>query len=198
MLLNNIIDSKNKMELIRELCLHESWEYCISELAKETGIHRVRISNLVKELYNYNIIKVRKKGKVSLISINKDNFFVREFLIRIFHEEEGIAEKAMNKLVKRLNRFSKNIISIVLYGSAIKSNFTFKSDIDIMIIYEKKTDEKEIEKIILKHMDKGLNISYDFIRLKEFKKLYSEKEPSIKTLVSNHKILYGKKILEIL
>ena len=127
MLLNNIIDSKNKMELIRELCLHESWEYCISELAKETGIHRVRISNLVKELYNYNIIKVRKKGKVSLISINKDNFFVREFLIRIFHEEEGIAEKAMNKLVKRLNRFSKNIISIVLYGSAIKSNFTFKN-----------------------------------------------------------------------
>lgn len=197
MLLNKIIDSKNKIKLIRELSLHESWEYSISELGKETGLHRVRISNLIKELYNYNVIKIRKKGKVSLISINKDNFFVRELLIKTFHKEKYISEKTMMQMVKLL-KYKKNIISIILYGSTVKSNFTFKSDIDLMIIYEKNVDEKQIEKIIQKYANKGIYISYDFIKLKEFKKLYLEKEPSIVTLIKNHKVLYGKKLLEII
>lgn len=197
MLLNHIVDSKNKLKLVRELSLHESWEYSIKELERETKIHRVRISNLLKELYNYNVIKIRKKGKVSLISINKNNFFVKEFLIKIFHEETKISEKIMIRLVKKL-KFIKNIISIVLYGSAVKSNFTFKSDIDLMIIYENKINKEEIEKTIQQYMDKGVIISYDFIKLKEFRRLYLEKEPSIYTLIKDHKVLYGKKLLEII
>lgn len=197
MLLNNIINSKNKVKLVRELSLHESWEYSINELEKETKIHRVRISNLIKELYNYNVIKIRKKGKVSLISINKDNFFVKELLIKIFHKEKEITEKTMTHLVNGL-KSKKNIISIVLYGSAVKSDFTFKSDIDLMIIYKNNMDKKQTEKTIQKYTDKGIHISYDFIKLKEFKKLYLEKEASIVTLVKNHKVLYGKKLLEII
>lgn len=197
MLLNNILDTKNKMKLVRELSSHESWEYSINELEKETGIHRVRISSLIKELYKSNVIKIRKKGKVSLVSINKDNFFVRELLIKMFHKEKKLAEEIMAAMVKELKQ-KKNITSIVLYGSAVKPSFTFKSDIDLMIIYENNINKEEIEKLTNKYANKGMLISYDFIELKEFKKLYSEKEASIITLVKNHKVLYGKRLLEII
>jgi len=197
MLLDNVLDSKNKMNLVRELSLHELWEYSINELEKETGIHRVRISSLIKELYENKVIKIRKKGKVSLISINKDNFFVKELLIKTFHKEKKLAEEITTRMVKEL-KTKKNIISIVLYGSAVKPSFTFKSDIDLMIIYENNLNKEEIERLIKKYVDKGILISYDFIMIKEFKKIYSEKEASVVTLMENHKVLYGKKLLEII
>lgn len=197
MLLDNVLDSKNKMKLVRELSLHESWDYSINELEKETGIHRVRISGLIKDLYGHNVIKIRKKGRVSLISINRDNFFVRELLIKTFHKEKKLAEEIMMVMIKEL-KTKKNITSIVLYGSAVKPGFTFKSDIDLMVVYENNINKEEIEKLIKKYTNKGILISCDFITLKEFKKFYSEKEASIITLVENHKVLYGKKLLEII
>ena len=100
-------------------------------------------------------------------------------------------------MVKEL-KIKKNIISIVLYGSAVKPGFTFESDIDLMVIYESNINKEEIEKVIKKYTNKGMLISYDFMTLREFKKLYSDKEASIITLVENHKVLYGKKLLEII
>ncbi len=197
MLLDNVLDAKNKMKLVRELSLHESWEYSINELEKETGIHRVRISSLIKDLYKHNIIKVRKKGKVSLVSVNKDNFFVKELLVKTFHKEKKLAGQIMSQMIKEL-KIKKNIISIALYGSAVKPSFTFESDIDLMIIYKNNVNKEEIEKVIKKYTNKGILISYDFMTLKEFKKLYLEKEASIITLVEDHKVLYGKKLLEII
>lgn len=197
MLLDNVLDAKNKMKLVRELSLHESWEYSINELEKETGIHRVRISSLIKDLYGHNVIKIRKKGKVSLVSINKGSFFVRELLIKTFHKEKNLAGQIMSQMIKEL-KIKKNIISIVLYGSAVKPIFTFESDIDLMVIYENSINKEGIEKIIKKYTNKGMLISYDFMTLREFKKLYSDKEASIITLVEDHKVLYGKKLLEII
>lgn len=196
MLLNNILNSRNKLKLIRELSLYEE-EYCINELAEKTGIHRVRVSNLIDELQKYNIIKFKTKGKVKLISINKENYFVRELIIKLFQKENDLPKKVAKNFVKRV-KLPKQIISIILYGSSIKKTFTFKSDIDLMIIYKNKLDEGFIKPFIEEFLKKGILISYDLITLEEFKKLYKQKEASIVTLVKNHIVLYGRRILELI
>jgi len=196
MLLDNVLDTKNRMKLIRELSLHPSWEYSISELEKQTGIHRVRLSSMIKSLYAQNVVKTRQKGKTTLVSIN-GNVLVKEVLIKLFSKEKSIAEELASKAVNAI-KTKKNIVSVAVYGSAVKPSFTFSSDIDLMIIHEGGISEEEIEKAAEKITAQGVTVSYDAITLKEFKQLYSEKEPSITTLVESHKVLYGKKLLEII
>ncbi|MCX6707559.1 MAG: nucleotidyltransferase domain-containing protein [Candidatus Woesearchaeota archaeon] len=197
MLLDHIIDSKNKIKLMRELSLHENWEYSINELVKNTGIHRVRISSLIKELADLGAIKIKTKGRVRLVSINKGNYFVKNILIELFKKEKNLAIDIASEVVKDIKR-DKNVISIILFGSSIKERFTFKSDIDIMVIYSKDEHIKNIDKIIEEYDKHGLLISYDTISVDEFKKLFREKEASIVSLVKDNKTLYGKNVLEMI
>jgi len=195
MLLDNIIDSKNKIAIVRELSNHEDWEYSISELAKETGIHRVRVSSTIKYLADNGVIKIKTKGKTRLISINKENYLVKNIIINLFEKEKKFALEIANEIVRNINK--ERVISILLYGSAVKKDFKFNSDIDLMVLYDKKINDKKIEKVIEEYNKKGLLISYDILDIKEFKKLFKEKEPSIITLIKNNKTLYGKKIIEL-
>ncbi len=196
MLLDNIIDSKNKIAIVRELSNHEDWEYSIGELAKETGIHRVRVSSTIKYLADAGVIKIKTKGKTRLISINKENYLVKTIIIDLFEKEKNLVIDVTNGIAKNIKE--KTILSVILFGSAVKDDFRFNSDIDLMIIYNKKINDKKIEKVIEEYNKKGLLISYDILDIKEFKKLFKEKEPSIVTLIKDNKTLYGKKVLELI
>ncbi|MDD5133501.1 MAG: nucleotidyltransferase domain-containing protein [Candidatus Nanoarchaeia archaeon] len=196
MLLDNILNSGNKLKLLRELSLHENWNYNINELAKNTDIHRVRISSLIKELADSGVIKIINKGKVKLISINKENYFVKNILIDLFDKENNLALHIAQKIADEIKK-EKGIVSIILFGSAIKNKFTFKSDLDLMIIINKEIDAKYIENIIKKYSN-GILISYDIINIAIFKKLFKEKEASIVSLIKDNKTLYGKDVLEVI
>ncbi|MBS3163714.1 nucleotidyltransferase domain-containing protein [Candidatus Woesearchaeota archaeon] len=196
MLLDTIIDSKNKIAIVRELSNHENWEYTISELAKETRIHRVRVSGTIKYLADMGVIKIKTKGKIKLISINKENYLVKNIIINLFEKEKNLAFEIADDIVRNMNK--ERIISVILFGSAIKKDFRFNSDIDLMILYDKKINNKRIERIIEEYNKKGLLISYDSLDIKEFKKFLKEKEPSIVTLIKDNKVVYGKKILELI
>ena len=198
MLLTNVLDSKNKLKLLRELCLNENWEYSVNELSKNAGIHRVLVSKLIKELNSSNIIRIKNKGKTKLISINQDNCFVAEILIELFKKERDFPIKLAQDFADRL-KHDTNIVSIILYGSASKNKLTFKSDIDIMIITKAEIRNKSnIEKMAEDFAKIGVLIMYDTITLSEFKKAYAEKESAIVSIVKDNKLLYGKSILEVI
>lgn len=198
MLLDKTLDSKNKLKVIRELCLHENWEYSIDELSKNTGVHRVLLSGLIPKLVSLNVVKIKTKGKSKLISINKDNFFVQKILIELFKREKDLPLLVAQNFVKKL-KLSHNVISVILYGSAAKQTFSFKSDIDLMIISKNEIrDKQRIEEAINQFSKKGILITCDFITLDEFKKLHREKEAAISALVEDHRTICGKKLLEII
>ena len=198
MLLDKILDSKNKLKVIRELCLHENWEYSMDELSKNTSVHRVLLSKMIPKLADFNVVKIKTKGKSKLISINKDNFFVRKTLIDLFKKEKDLPILIAQNFVKKL-KLDSNIISIIIYGSAAKQTFTFKSDIDLMIASKHEIkNRQQIEKIINQFGENGIMIVCDYITLDELKRLYKEKEAAILTLVEDHRVIYGKKLLEII
>ena len=195
-MLLNIIASKNKITVLRELCQHEGYQYSVTELAERIKIHRVRLFTLINELEQSGVVKTLRKGKVRLISINNHNNYVREILTKAFEMEKSAPIDAAKEFVKQIDK--KNIISIVLYGSSIKKNFTFKSDLDIMIITSGKINEDKISEIAGKFLEKGILIMEDVIYLREFRKLYEQKEPAIVTLINDHLVLYGKQLLGII
>lgn len=45
---------------------------CVSEIAEETGEDRSKVSHALKNLLNCNFVRVEKKGRRRVYSINKD------------------------------------------------------------------------------------------------------------------------------
>ena len=191
-LIEDVLGSKNKIKLIRFLIKHKNWEFNITELSKDIEINKGNISNLVKELEKNNILIINKKGKILLFKLNENNF-VKNILEPLFIKESSFFEYYTNK-IKNICKTNKNIISVILYGSVASDKANLKSDIDILIITN--NEKLDVKDKINKLSDEIL-INVDIIKIMEFKKAYHEKEPLIKNILNNHKVLYGKNILEM-
>ena len=115
----------------------------------------------------------------------------------LFQKEETII---LDYLKKEINKIiNKNIISIILYGSFASGKAKLTSDIDVMIISQKTNLlNKKLNKLKQDFLKNDLLLRIDILNLAEFKKLYKQKEPLIRSIIKNHKIICGKKISEIL
>jgi len=91
----------------------------------------------------------------------------------MFNKNEFL--KDLQNFVKRA--FDKDLISLVIFGSFAKGLYTASSDIDILIILNKKPEYSDYEKFFSKVEDK-LNKKYGLIKLSPIlrdKKTISEK-----------------------
>ena len=191
MQLDKILGTKNNIKVIRHLVKHKDWEFNITELAKDTGLNKGVLSRLVRNLEQENIIKVKRKGKILLFSINKENFIMKNLIMPLFQKEDTIVLDHMKTETKKI--VDKNIISLILYGSFASGTAKLTSDIDIMVIVNKKSDilNKKFDGLEEKFLKEDLLLRVDILTLSEFKKLYKQKEPLIKSIIKNHKIMYG-------
>lgn len=195
-LIERILGKKNNIKVLRHLIKHKNWQFNITELAKDIYINKGVLSRLIDDLEKENIIKVNKKGKIKLFSINKENLFIKKIIIPIFEKEDIFYYDILDKFVKKIK---KNAISIIAYGSVISKEIKLTSDIDILVIIDKKNKilENKINKFKKEFLDNDLLLRIDLINIKELRKLYKTKEPFMKSLIKNHKILYGKSLMEM-
>lgn len=197
MQLLNILGTKNNIKVIRFLVRHENWEFNISEFSKDTKINKGVLSRLIKKLEKENVIRVNRKGKISLFKLNKDNLFIKNVLIQLFEKEETFFKEHLKNRLTKLKE--KDVLSIILYGSYASGEATISSDVDIMVIVKNKTKSLISKSDNLKNelLKEDILLRIDIINLIEFKKLYKLKEPLFKSIGENHKILCGKKIGEL-
>ena len=196
-LIEKIIGKKNNIKILRHLTKHKGWQFNITELAKDTQINKGILSRLINDLEKENIIKVHRKGKIKLFSINKENLFIKEVIMPVFEKEDKFYYNTLDKLVKKIK---KNVISIIAYGSVVSGKIKLTSDIDVLVIVNKKEKilEEKINKIQKEFLENDLLLRVDLISISELKKIYKTKEPFIKSLIKNHKILYGKSLMDVI
>ena len=190
-LLEQTFGSKNSIKVLRQLAKHENWEFNITELARDININKGVLSRLIKKLNENNIIKINQKGKIMLFKINKENTLIRNLIIPAFKIEDKLFDEFIKPRILKLK--SKDLLSIILYGSYAKEDFKLTSDLDLLIIIKNKNDqlENEINELKREFLEEDLLVRVDLMTLKEFKRLYKLKEPLIISIEKNHKILYG-------
>ena len=190
-LLEQTFGSKNSIKVLRQLAKHENWEFNITELARDVNINKGVLSRLIKKLNENNIIKVNQKGKIMLFKINKENTLIKNLIIPAFKIEDKLFDEFIKPRILKLK--SKDLLSIILYGSYAKEDFKLTSDLDLLIIIKNKNDqlENEINELKREFLEEDLLVRVDLMTLKEFKRLYKLKEPLIISIEKNHKILYG-------
>jgi predicted nucleotidyltransferase len=124
-------------------------EFSLSDLAKEAGVAKANIGQILQELHEMNLIIVEKLTKIWRIKANMSN--PDSIKNKIVYNLNSIYQSG---LVEFLNDYYKNPRAIILFGSFRRGEDLSSSDIDIAIEndfqkYELKTlpESPELEKI---------------------------------------------------
>ncbi len=196
--LEQIFGSKNNVRVLRYLIKHPDWEFNITELSNDTKINKGTLSKLIKRLSENNAVRMNKKGKILLFKLNKENLLIKNLIIPSFKIEDSLFDNFIKPKIIRLR--SKNIISIILYGSYSKGDFRLNSDLDLLIVVKNKNKElqNKINDLRKNFLEEDLLLRVDVMNLNEFRKLHNLKEPLLLSIEKNNKRLYGKSFNEII
>lgn len=183
--------SQIALEII-ELLLNERKECYLREIAKKTNNSTSSISRQLKLLNNNKIITERKSGKELMYSLNFKNNTTLKLCELIETQRLGEFYKKNVGMKIILDDFlekvkDEGVVNITVFGSVAKGKYTKESDIDILIITNKRRDlVKEIKRI---HAEYGRNVSIVNLTKKELKEKKSE--PLIQEIIKNHLVLFG-------
>ena len=129
----------------------------------------------------FGILEKKELGKAHYYDLN-NNYLTNE-LKRFM----GIYQIYENEIVKKIIETFSEDISIALYGSYSKGDFTEKSDIDILVITQEKpeVDLKELEEKL------EVEINVEKFTIGQWLKLKKGKDPFYTLVMKNHILLYG-------
>ncbi|MEK6873726.1 MAG: nucleotidyltransferase domain-containing protein [Nanoarchaeota archaeon] len=132
--------------------------------------------------------KLRKLGKLKEVNIDL-------ILQRIEYNQNGLSIE--NKIKKLIGGIIKELDSIIIYGSAIQTNYHSYNDIDVLVLTKKKiwSTLKEKYNLIktIKEKAKDININLD-IQIMQKQEFYIEypSSPSLIYQLKDNKVIYGK------
>lgn len=163
-MLDILTKSKIRQKIILLFIYSPKKSYYINEVARlvktSSGTAQRELNKLVKEGF---LVKKEKSQKRVYYSLNKANPLLPE-IKTIADKTIGIEHLLQEELKKE-----KNIDFAFLFGSYVKDNLKFDSDIDLFIIGN--ISDKEIYNRIKKVEEKiNREINYHLSTLKEFKK----------------------------
>lgn len=179
------------------------------DLDRELTIHQIKkelkrsyhfVYDNVQELIKENVLNKKTRGHSTVCTLNLKNDKTSALLtLNSIEEKEHFfnnkkeLKPLFNELIDNLT-FKVDIFSILLFGSYAKGIETKQSDVDILIIAEKKDKDNAISREIRALETKyGKEINQIVINRKIFKDMLSSRtELNVgKETLANHVILYG-------
>jgi len=177
---------------IMGLLFSEGKECYLREIARKTNNSTSSISRQLNLLKDNKMVIERKSGKELMYLLNTKNNAALKLceLVEVQRLEQFYKKNAEMKILLEdfLERVKdENLVNATIFGSVAKEEFTKESDIDILIVTNKKRDyAKEIRRI---HAEYGRDISIINLTKKELKE--KKPEPLIKEIIKNHWVLFG-------
>ena len=171
-------------KLLRIFLNNPDHSFYTKEISRNTGVGSGTVNVFLKNIHKDNILKKEIVGNVHLYSLNNESEIVKQM-----KNLNTILNFKKNKLVEEFLKNDDSIISIILYGSYANGEYDSKSDIDLVILVNKKKQftntiqklESKIKKIISTQI---FSIS-DWQKIKEKDKIFYE------SILRNHIVLYG-------
>jgi len=120
----------------------------LRDIARKTKLNENSATRFLKQLEKQKVLKSKKDGNLKKYSItkNKVTFFIFIFFdIQKFEKLPSLRKNAINYF---LNKLEEKPLMIVLFGSTSKETFTKKSDIDLLLIVNKKINTNKAENYV--------------------------------------------------
>lgn len=141
---HKVFEQNAKNRIMEILFKYPEKEFSLSDLAKEAGVAKANIGNILNEFQKVKLITIEKLSKIWRIKANQTNgLFVRN---KIIYNLNFIYTSG---LVDFLIDTFQNPKSIILFGSFRKGEDISHSDIDIAV---ESDEEKEYRSIGFKEL----------------------------------------------
>lgn len=140
-----------KQRVLQVLFLYPDKEFSLTDLAKEAGVAKANIGEILRDLQKKDFIKIEKLTKIWRIKANQFN--ERFLKLKTVYNLNLIYQ---SNLIEFLNFYFKNPKAIILFGSFRKAEDISNSDIDIAVEIDEKVGHKLLELKELKELEKRI------------------------------------------
>jgi predicted nucleotidyltransferase len=144
--LDDILGSTLKIRILRVLSKN-AHIFTGRELARLVGYSHTQTNSALVELEMNGLVIRRHLGNANAYSLNDGNLLVSRIIIPAFQIEERLIQDLANRFFEGIG---KDLVSIVLFGSAARGEEVASSDIDLILVVKDasnldKLDEKVSE-----------------------------------------------------
>jgi predicted nucleotidyltransferase len=126
--IDRLFGSKTRVKILCELLLNLDRTYYLRELSRKLKIPYSVLYKEVKNLVNIDIVRREKRGKITLLTVNKRLPYFNELKILLI--KTAALGDALGKI---LGRFP-GIRYALIYGSFASGRVDEKSDVDLLIV----------------------------------------------------------------
>jgi predicted nucleotidyltransferase len=161
----------------------------VREVARETQVDFKAVLLQLKKLEKTHIVISTKKGRNKEYTLNLNNYLAKYYIV-LAETYKSITYLSENFEVKKViteigDKLGGNIL---LFGSFAKGNMTPESDIDLLVIGDKKPDLNSAQELggLM-----GRQINVKFTTEAKFLEGLISHDPLIQEAVANHIILKG-------
>ncbi len=186
-MLEEILDTKVKIRIAR-LFAEQRKTMTVSEVSRTLKISKSRASECMRELQRDGFLERRDAGRSALYTLASNT--TTKTLVKYLMQDRVLLsgiEKAVISKTRKLHP-----VSVVLFGSAL-NGIKHGSDVDFLLIHEKKIDESDVYRIVGELTQTfGFHVSIITMDIKEFRNKAMHGEEFILNVVARHKLIYGK------
>jgi len=171
--------SKTELTVLNYFLNNSDKEFHLREIARKLKISSSTSKTAIDSLCKKDLVKEKKLANLRLFRCNTDNLIVKQ--LRITKNLQWLKEK---KLIKKIKE-ELNPSSIVLFGSFAKGTNTEKSDLDILVITNRKDNLKE-------HFIDNYEMQIITMKAAEWAKKGEKKDPFYYEIIVDGIVLYGR------
>jgi len=187
--LEMLFGSKVKVTVLRTLWKFKEKEFTIRELAQFLEISHTGVRKVLRDFEKMNVLSIRTIGRSYAFKLN-----TRSYGYSIVEKLFEIEENTLLDLKKMLNKELgvPSVISAALFGSLMQGKEAPLSDIDLLIVTQKKEDVEGIVAELQKKVSErfGNSVSAYYVGEQELRK--KRKESPIKQALESHILICGK------
>ncbi|RLG18021.1 hypothetical protein DRN75_02705 [Nanoarchaeota archaeon] len=168
---------------VLEFFLDTGKEIHVKKLARVLNISSQTASYYLKFYKKAGVLKERKEANLLLYSL-LDNALTRQLKVLYI----------LDQIYPIVLRFAKkaSVTSVVLYGSHASGTYSKESDIDLLVISQKKTLDLNDFKMLEKKV--GKEVKVQIFSLGEWRSLKRKSDYFAQSVLSKHILLYGAEI----
>ena len=190
--LSFVLSSGNRKSIVQTLFEYPKRQWSCSALEELNKMPHATVFRALSGLRHFGLLKSVKINKKDLIyELVSDSPLANQLKKAI--DINSITSKEIACNFAELAR-SKEIYSILLYGSSVKGTVTTESDIDILVVLKK--PDKSIETNILDkaaEYSSRINKTIAVVVMGEKEMIKEKNSNFMKSVIANMEVLYGKK-----
>ncbi|HLC77412.1 MAG TPA: nucleotidyltransferase domain-containing protein [archaeon] len=178
------------IEVLSEIYTNEGVH--IRELSRRLKLSMPAVKNQIDKLLKEGLITKKREGRNLKLYINRKNRNLTPYLYQIEATRlKRLPKSVGDSIFDLISSLENKPLMAIVFGSYAKGTFTKTSDLDIMLVFNKPTEEIE-KKAKLVGSRHSINLEPVYLSWDSFsKKFFDEKDAFMKELKGNRIIVTG-------